>query len=77
MSLLKRIIPGGVPIACVFPECNTTWSFNMTHDQDRITAARLDQGWTYMEAMPTSDGLVWGWACNEPSNHSIEGAISA
>jgi hypothetical protein len=77
VELLKRIIPGGVPIRCVFPECTTTWAFNMTQDQDAINRARLDAGWKYMQAMPSSDGLVWGWACNEPSNHVIEGAISA
>jgi hypothetical protein len=77
VKLLKRIIPGGVPIRCVFPECTTTWVFNMTLEQDAITAARIDAGWKYMQAMPTSEGLVWGWACNETINHITEGAISA
>jgi hypothetical protein len=77
VKLLKKILPGGVLISCVFPECETTWTFNMTQEQDQINQARIDQGWTYMQAMSISEGLVWGWACNDPSNHITEGTIHA
>ena len=72
MSLLEKIIPRGVPIACVFPECGTTWVFDMTKELAVISDARRKQGWTYQEALVTGEGLVWGWACNDPSNHRTE-----
>jgi hypothetical protein len=73
MNPLARVRTGGVPIKCVFPECSTTWYFNMTVDQDKTNDARRQAGWRYVQALSTPHGPVWGWSCTEDAQHLIDG----
>jgi hypothetical protein len=73
MNPLSRVFPGGVPIKCVFPDCGTTWVFNMTADPEKTNAVRQQAGWKYVQAVPTTAGLVWGWSCTDGTRHLTDG----